>query len=222
MLHVCRRELGSLKVVLASASPRRRELLQQLGLTFQVQPSTFDELLDKAAYATGADYAADTAKHKAKQVAEDIASDGAAADIGVLVVGSDTVVDLDGEILENPNDREHAIAMLRKLSGRSHRVHTGVALYIVPRGIQNEGDGGLKHRLFAETTEVTFSALDDETIAAYVDSGEPMDKAGSYGIQQLGGSFVPEIKGCYFNVMGLPLNRLSRELAVFLSDDAKV
>ena len=66
------------------------------------------------------------------------------------------------------------------------------------------------------------AALDDETIAAYVDSGEPMDKAGSYGIQQLGGSFVPEIKGCYFNVMGLPLNRLSRELAVFLSDDAKV
>jgi len=218
MLHVCRDGLAKTKVVLASQSPRRKELmlmLMQQLMPFDVVPSTFDEKLDKASFATAADYASETAMHKAKEVFHKLTANGKANGNGenqmLLVIGSDTVVDCDGVVMEKPADREDAFAMLRKLSGRTHRVHTGVTL------CYSGWDGdGIVTRKFAETTCVTFSELADEVIEAYIASGEPMDKAGAYGIQGMAGSFVEKIDGCYFNVVGLPLNRLSREIIAVL------
>ncbi|OAE21697.1 hypothetical protein AXG93_1275s1080 [Marchantia polymorpha subsp. ruderalis] len=176
-------------IVLASASPRRAELIQGLGLKAAILPSTFAENLDISSFPCPGDYAVATAKEKALEVSKKV-QNGILAD---LVIGADTVVELDGSVLEKPADVKDAFRMLSSLSdpvsGRQPLV-----------------------RAFWEETQVEFAKLENEAISAYIDSGEPMDKAGGYGIQGIGGSFVKGIQGCYFNVMGFPVHRFSEEV----------
>ncbi|MCK4304194.1 MAG: septum formation protein Maf [Candidatus Eisenbacteria sp.] len=175
---------------LASRSPRRARLLEMLGVRFDVRFP--DE--DGGRWRAGEDpasYAIRQAEAKALSVARDIKSG--------VVVGADTVVYLDGELLEKPADAEEAVAHLRLLSGHEHEVFTGLCLATA---------GGGRYVTGAERTAVCMSELDGDTIRAYVATGEPLDKAGAYGIQGIGGMFVASVSGCYFNVMGLPLARL--------------
>ena len=205
--------LNARRIILASGSPRRAELLQTLGVRFEVCVSTFDELLDKRLFTSAADYARETALQKALEVARR-PSDAPPG----LVIGADTVVDVAEhaaqtlDVLEKPDGPAGARLMLGRLSGRRHRVHTGVAL-VLPRA-----QGEPLVRSFSESTEVDFAELCPELIEAYVASGEPFGKAGAYGIQGVGGSFVRGIRGCFYNVMGLPLHRVTTELARLLED----
>jgi septum formation protein len=175
------------RVVLASASPRRRELLRLIGIPHEVSPADIDEALHEGESPRG--HAIRLAREKARTVASR-ASDA-------VVIGSDTIVVVDGDVLGKPADEGEAAAMLRRLSGRSHIVITAVAV---------EWQGRIASA--AEEVHVTFRELDDREIALYIDTREPMDKAGSYGIQGYGATIVSRIDGDYFAVMGLPLNRL--------------
>jgi len=182
------------RIILASASPRRRELLAQIGVEFHVLPAHIDEArrVDEAPTA----YVQRLALEKAQAVH--------ALHPEALVLGADTTVEIDGHALEKPINRADAERMLRSLSGRTHYVHTGIALL-----------GADGQRTHLETTSVTFSAIDEAELLHYLDSGEPYDKAGAYGIQGYAARWIPRIEGDYFNVMGLPLAatvRLLREL----------
>jgi septum formation protein len=185
-------------LVLASASPRRRELLAQAGYTFEVRPAQVAE--DPRPGEEPIAYVVRLAREKAEAVYRELAGrEGGAAGqggdgAGLAVLGADTTVVVDGEILAKPEDAADAARMLRMLSGRSHRVITGVALTTA------EGT-----EVAAEVTAVRFVALAEEEIAAYVATGEPMDKAGAYAIQGGAAKWIPRIEGCYFNVVGLPL-----------------
>ncbi len=182
-------------LVLASGSPRRRELLAGLGWEFRVEPSLITETKPEG----------ETPAHLVKRLAFEKASEVAGRFPGNWVVGADTVVAIDGMILGKPKDEAEAKSMLRRLAGETHSVFTGVAL-IAPDG-----------RSLSETeeTKVTFRPLSDEEISAYVACGESMDKAGAYGIQGLGKQFVEGIEGDYFNVVGLPVSRVLRALKEF-------
>jgi septum formation protein len=181
-----------MNLILASASPRRRELLQQFGIKFDIDPAAGPE---KAPAGAGP---ADTVAALSRQKAEEVS----ARHPGCLVIGSDTVVELDGEILGKPRDKDDAFRMLRSLSGREHRVYTGVTL---------AQDGAITTQV--ETTRVFFRPLTDQEIRAYIATGEPMDKAGAYGYQGIASLFIQGIEGDYFNVVGLPLCRLGQMLA---------
>jgi nucleoside triphosphate pyrophosphatase len=180
------------RVILASASPRRRELLRLVGIDHEVRPADIDE-----SYYAGEQPAAH-AERLARGKAETIA---VAAGSDVVTIGSDTIVVVDGDVLGKPRDREQAKEMLRRLSGRSHVVMTGVA--VSWRGTTLSG---------VEEVGVTFRPLSDDDIDRYIDTGEPMDKAGAYGIQGFGATIVERVDGDYFAVMGLALNRLARLL----------
>lgn len=184
-------------LVLASASPRRRELLAGLGFEFECLPSDYIE--EDGAGANAAVLAQANAGGKAKEVA--------LRRPGALVIGADTVVVTGDELLGKPRDAEQALDMLRRLSGGEHRVITGIALARHRPSCAEMSFLGAQ----AETV-VRFRDLNESEMAAYVASGEPFDKAGAYGIQGLAGQFVSGIEGCYFNVMGLPLERLTRLL----------
>ena len=176
-----------MRLILASASPRRRELLQQAGFAFDVRAPSVDEV----------PLPSETAEAFARRAARDKALDvAAAAPSDSLVLGADTVVVTDNEILGKPADAPDAARMIHLLSGVTHRVITGVCVVRAPARVE-----ALAH----ETTFVTFSVLDEQEIASYVASGEPFDKAGAYGIQGLASKFVTRIEGCYFNVVGLPV-----------------
>ena len=178
-----------MELILASQSPRRRELLERLGLHFAVRAADLDESMDAA-------------RPPAEEVARLSAEKAAAVDPGsAVVVAADTVVVLDGRVLGKPRSADEAAEMLRALSGRAHQVMTGVT---VRRGGRAETD--------TVVTDVHFRPLTDREIAAYVATGEPMDKAGAYGIQGLASIFVDRLDGDYYNVMGLPLCRLCRML----------
>ncbi len=177
-------------LILASGSPRRRELLRQAGIEFEVRVSDIAEEIQPGEQPE--EYARRVAREKATHVA-------AASPRGSLVLGADTVVVIDGETLGKPLDAPDARRMLALLAGRTHRVLTGVCLVRAPEEIV-----ALDH----ETTLVTFRELDDDEIRAYVESGEPMDKAGAYAIQGLASKFVTRISGCYSNVVGLPVARV--------------
>jgi septum formation protein len=191
-------------LVLASASPRRRELLAGLGFAFRVRPSDYRE--DDGALAPAA-----AARAHARGKAEAVAL----AEPGALVIGADTLVVVDGFALGKPRDAADAAAMLRRLSGRAHTVITGLALARYEPGCQR-----LTSRVEASESEVRFRALSEAEIAAYVTAGEPFDKAGAYGIQGLAAQFVTGITGCYFNVMGLPLELLTRMLNTWDAESA--
>jgi len=185
-------------LVLASASPRRRELLPQAGFTFTVHPAPIPE--DPLEGEDPIAYVTRLAREKAQVVfrslsTEDNAKQESDSEPSALVVlGADTKVTLDDEILGKPEDATDAARMLRRLSGRTHRVITGVAVVSAQRV-----------EVAAEATAVRFLTLSDQEIDAYVATGEPMDKAGAYAIQGLAARWIPRIEGCYFNVVGLPL-----------------
>uniref|UniRef100_A0A7S1TQE1 Maf-like protein n=1 Tax=Phaeomonas parva TaxID=124430 RepID=A0A7S1TQE1_9STRA len=203
----------SVRWVLGSASPRRAEIFGLMGLQPEIVVSGFAEDLAKSSFATAAAYAEGTATEKAREVAGRLLPDAGAQP--TVIVGSDTVVEIDGDVLEKPGDVEEAKAMLRRMSGRNHFVHSGVAVF------SNLGgrDAGAPTMTFAETTEVTFVELTELDIENYVASREPMDKAGGYGIQGLGGQMVCGLSGCYFNVMGFPMHRFSKSMAELLLTD---
>jgi len=198
------------RVILASASPRRKELLrtmlEPLNVPFEAEASTFAEDLPKDQHP--GTYARATAQCKGAEVCE------AHKGENVLVISADTVVALaDGTILEKPQSDEDARRMLGLLSASAHKVYTGVAIFAGPS----------RRRAFTAETTVTFSELSPEAIASYVATGEPSDKAGSYAIQGFASAFVASIAGCYFNVVGLPINRLSLELIdLFAESEPKV
>jgi septum formation protein len=187
-----------MKLVLASSSPRRQELLQRAGFEFEVRPSGAEEV--RRSGESAEDFACRAAREKALAVA-------ASSPPGSLVLGADTVVVTGDLILGKPSDRNDAARMLRMLSGASHRVVTGVCLVSAPAQIE-----AVAH----ETTMVTFRDLEEGEIGDYVGSGEPLDKAGAYAIQGLGSRFVTRIEGCYFNVVGLPIPLLYEMLKPFL------
>lgn len=182
------------QVVLASASPRRAELLRQLGLSFDTLPVDIDET--PRAGERPQDYVLRLAKEKA------MAGFRMRGQPQALVVGSDTTVVLDNRILGKPTDETEARTLLGELSGRQHQVMTGVAL---------ASDQGVQARV--SITEVSFRELSTQEIAAYCATGEPMDKAGGYGIQARGGAFVRKIHGSYSSVVGLPLDMTASLLA---------
>ncbi|MGG7176797.1 Maf-like protein [Clostridium paraputrificum] len=180
-----------MKVILASASERRQELLGRVVKDFEITVSDFDE--DMVKYQGNvSEYVKEIALGKAQDVAKKITED-------VIIIAADTIVTLNDTILGKPKDDSEAFRMLKSLSGNSHKVYSGVVLINTATGKT------LKSSL---ATEVKFSKLTDEEITDYIKSGEPLDKAGAYGIQGQGGVFVEEIRGCYYNVVGLPLNRL--------------
>jgi septum formation protein len=228
-------KLNKLKVVLGSTSPRRIEMLQKMSLKVIVQGSDFAEDLDREAYSPE-NFVMLTAQGKTVDVFEKIPD----ADI---VIGSDTMIiapqtsqqeSVKNVILGKPLDEEDAKATLRRLSNREHHVVSGVSMlvrlnanmldimrervaaYDTTATVELWGTDMIKMNFYGSTA-VRFDSLDEDTIAAYVATGEPMDKAGAYGIQGLGGSLVREIQGCYYNVMGLPINKLSQMLRIFVS-----
>lgn len=183
-----------MEIVLASASPRRQEILRQVGVAFTVIPSGVDEQIDSA-LSPG-----DLVESLALAKAEDVAR----RHPDRLVLGADTVVVLDGQVLGKPRDRQEAISMLERLSGRDHQVFTGVA-------VVGQGRRQVEH----EATLVRFRALTRAELERYVDSGEPMDKAGAYAVQGLGALLVSGVFGDYFSVVGLPICRTVRILSEF-------
>ena len=177
------------RVVLASQSPRRRELLSLIGIAHEVRPANIDE-----SYLAGEsprEHCERLAREKARVIAAP----------GTVTIGSDTIVVVDGDVLGKPKDVADATRMLERLRGRQHVVMTAVAV---------DRDGQVLSAV--ETVTVTFRALTGEEIASYIATGEPMDKAGAYGIQGFGATIVERVEGDYFAVMGLPLNRLVRLL----------
>ena len=191
------RDLERPRLVLASTSPRRQELLGLLGLPFEVIGSLYDESMISPDSMAPADYVTRLAQGKASEVAGRLDADA-------LVIGADTTVVLDGQFLNKPTGPDDAASMLRRLSGRTHEVYTGLCVIHGQKLLTNY-----------TVTEVTFAALTDEAIAAYVATGEPLDKAGAYGIQGKALSFIPSISGDYFNVVGLPLYLLGQMLTQF-------
>jgi nucleoside triphosphate pyrophosphatase len=230
-------------LILASASPRRRELLTQAGFRFEVRPAHVNE--DVRAGEDPIAYVVRLAREKAQHVFDEMSGAGEGSDSHALrreramhgaqnvedlrsvlsqvsesrpgapgdelvVLGADTTVVVDGQILAKPEDAADAVRMLRMLSGRTHRVITGVA--VVSPGDVDLSPGAPEHGILkprvevaAEVTGVRFATLREEEIAAYVATGEPIDKAGAYAIQGLAGKWIPRVEGCYFNVVGLPL-----------------
>lgn len=182
-----------MRVILASKSPRRIEILKGIGTVFEVIPANTDESVPETFSPHKA--VCEISKRKAKYVADLLAGPE-----DTLIISADTVVAIDGKIIGKPKDKQHAKQILSLLSGSSHFVYTGFTLY---------KDG----TYFTDyvSTKVSFRVLSEEEIDAYIESGEPFDKAGAYGIQEKGALFVSGIQGDYYNVMGLPICRLSEE-----------
>ena len=180
-----------MNIILASKSPRRRELMTMLGFEFDVIPAVGEENVDENL--TPGETVMSLAAGKAREIAAEHPES--------VVIGSDTLVYLDGKPMGKPANEAEAAMMLRQLSGRVHQVYTGVAVI-----------HGEIEKVDFEKTDVEFRELTDDEISWYIGTGEPMDKAGSYGIQGQGAVFIPGIRGDYFNVMGLPLCKLWKML----------
>ncbi len=197
----------AIDIVLASASPRRRQLLEDAGLRFRVHAVDADETLDDNLLEEPLEAVKKLAERKAKAAVEELVDDE--YDGTMVVIGSDTMVVLRGEIFGKPVDAADAERMLRALSGCGHDVNTAVSVWVVhaPKG----QDVGLFYRTFVDTTYVYFKDLTEEQIAEYIASGDPFDKAGSYGIQSGAGAFVDHIEGSLDTVIGFPVERLRQE-----------
>lgn len=182
-------------IILASASDRRKELFKRLTKDFSIEISKFDES-SVAFNGNYGEYVMEIAEGKAINCASKACMDS-------IIIGCDTAVFIDNKVLGKPKDEVSAFEMLKGLSGRTHTVCSGIAIY-------NTLSGKLLKDFVS--TDVVFSALSDKDIKRYISNGEPMDKAGAYGIQGYGGVFVKEIHGCYYNVVGLPLNKLKAML----------
>ncbi len=188
------------RFILASSSPRRKKLLEVIGIEFDVITADVDE--ENHNGINPIQHVKELAFIKASKVANQL-------NYPAIVLGADTIVVLDNYIINKPNDEEDAYKILRKLSGRTHTVYTGIAL------IENQTQ---KQIIDYQETKVRFRQLEDNEIYAYIASGSPMDKAGAYGIQDdLGAVFVNYIEGCYYNIVGLPLELLYRKIIELLN-----
>lgn len=182
-----------MKIILASASLRRAKILRDAGIAFEILATHIDEAVLPGETAQA--MVARLAEAKARAAAAQIEVDNCEC----IIVGADTTVELNGEILGKPRDSAHAREMLARLAGRTHHVLTGIFLLRLP---------GNSTRAAVENSAVTFAPLGESEIDSYIASGEPLDKAGAYAIQGLAGRYIPRIDGCYFNVVGMPLARL--------------
>jgi septum formation protein len=191
-------EKSETRLILASGSPRRTEILRNAGFEFEAHATDADE--SRRARESAATYVRRIAIAKARAAAEKFAGKGGRT----IVIGADTVVLANDKILGKPSDVKDARRMLRLLSGKTHRVLTGVAVLSLP-------DGAERHHV--ETTRVRFRKMSNAEIDDYIVTGEPFGKAGAYAIQGIGGRYITQIDGCYFNVVGLPLARLCKLLA---------
>ena len=187
-----------MKIILASASPRRAQLLKQINLTFTVSPSHIEEVMDE-------NLSPDRlVESLAQQKGESVLSDHPDS----FIIAADTIVTINGKYLGKPTDENDAEAMLQNLSTQTHEVYSGVYL-----ALTNEKGKMLNSRVFSEETKVTFGALEESEIRKYVATGSPMDKAGSYGIQDdFGAVFVKQIHGDYYNVVGFPLHAFYQQV----------
>lgn len=184
------------KIVLASASPRRRELLEKAGVSFEVMTGNGEENITKT---KPSEIVETLSRDKVLQVIDRLS-----LETGTVVIGADTVVVFEDKILGKPSDKKDAEETLKKLQGNTHQVYTGVTLAFYR-------ENKWQYHSFSECTDVAFYEVKEEEIRAYVETGEPMDKAGSYGIQGLWGIYVKGIHGDYNNVVGLPVSRLFYE-----------
>ena len=202
------------RIILASASPRRKELLSQIGLDFDICVSTCEEIITKT---EPAEVVCELSAQKAMDVLNQVKesrmgeenNQGAMPTENIIVIGADTVVSYDGKILGKPVDKEDAVRMLTMLSGKTHEVYTGVTFCYTK-------DGEVQVHTFYESTAVTFYPMSRAEIERYADSGDPMDKAGAYGIQGSFAAYVKGIAGDYNNVVGLPVGRLYQEMKELL------
>lgn len=185
------------KLILASASPRRKELLEQVGAAFEIIPATAEEVISSS---SPKDVVMELSRQKAEEVAR------RAWEEPVIVLGADTVVALEDQILGKPRDEKDAQRMLGLLSGRTHSVFTGVTLIVKAEGRQQS-------RSFYEETKVSMYPIKQQQILSYIRTGEPMDKAGAYAIQGRCALYIKEIQGDYNNVVGLPVARIFQEIA---------
>ena len=189
-----------MKIILASASPRRKELLKQVGISFRTMPSIKEEIVTKT---EPQDVVEELSYQKAVDICSQLSEQGKE---DFVVIGADTVVSCWGKIMGKPEDKEDAYQMLYELQGKSHQVYTGVTL------AWKYKDTPAMFHTFHECTDVTVYPMSEEDIRRYIDSGEPMDKAGAYGIQGLFAAYIQGICGDYNNVVGLPVGRVYQEL----------
>ena len=196
------------KIILASASPRRKELLCQMGLKFEVMPSHCEEVITRK---IPWEIVMELSSQKARELVYKAAMDSIAGEKSgdgegqdILVIGADTIVAYKNEILGKPKDKADAVRMLKLLEGKQHSVYTGVSMVYLKEGIAQT-------RTFVEETKVYVAPMTDEQIESYVATGEPMDKAGAYAIQGLFAEYIVKIEGDYNNVVGLPIGRIMRE-----------
>jgi septum formation protein len=193
------------KLILASQSPRRKHLLESIGLDFEIIPAHIDESSDS-------DVPEVIVKHLAYEKAYEIEK---RIDYPAIIISADTIVVLEDEILNKPKDSDDAFIMLKKLSNRTHRVLTGITII-------DKSDNDSKYIIDFEETKVTFRELSDSEIFDYIKSGSPMDKAGAYGIQDdFGSVFVKRIEGCFYNVVGLPIQMLYLHLIKLKNNSLK-
>jgi len=182
-----------MNLILASSSPRRAEVLRNAGFVFQVRPADVDET--RLPHEAAEDYVRRIAKTKAHAIAKPARAAGERA----IVIAADTTVLAEGQILAKPEDPEDARRMLRLFNGKTHEVLTALCVINISTG---------QEALHVEKTRVQFLKMSEQEIARYIQTGEPFDKAGAYGIQGIAGRYATRIEGCYFNVLGLPLSRL--------------
>ena len=189
------------KIILASASPRRRELLEQLGVEFEIIPSQVEEKMKSMEPSR---MVMELSEIKAEDIYNRLSQEEKELS---TVIGADTVVAFEAQVMGKPQSSSEAIEMLSRLQNNTHQVYTGVTL------IFRKGPGKVPSKIsFFEKTDVTMYPISSDEIAAYVNTGEPMDKAGAYGIQGRGAAFIKEIHGDYNNVVGLPIGRLYQEM----------
>lgn len=199
------------RIILASGSPRRKELLEQMGLEFEIRPACGEEIV------TGTnpeEIVRSLASQKAGEIAEQIMMEYYIApkdfeENKIKVIGADTIVVCDNQIFGKPSDEADAADMLKRLQGHTHQVYTGVCVMTLLMDQENPDEVAVKE--FAEKTDVTMYEINDKEIQEYIATKEPMDKAGAYAIQGLGARFIKEIQGDYYNVVGLPAARLWME-----------
>lgn len=190
------------KIILASASPRRRELLEQIGISFTVLPGKGEEHITCT---VPEEIVRELAEGKAKEVFEVLQEESQGLKEDFLVIGADTIVAHNGRIMGKPKDEEDAVSMLKELSSAVHEVYTGVAFFW-------QQDGVVQSHVFSECTQVSTYPIAEKEIRAYVETKDPMDKAGAYGIQGRFAAFIEKIDGDYNNVVGLPAGRVYQEL----------
>jgi septum formation protein len=211
MLQPLKYILQQKRIILASGSPQRKQLLQSIDLNFEIIVSEFAEDLDLLSYKENlSQYVIDTAVQKCHHVFNQLKLNENEKK-NLLIIGADTMCSLDNVVYGKPCDKDDAFRMLKAFSNNTHQVCTGVCIL----------QGDMTTKTFSETTDVTFGSIDDETIQAYIETGEPMNKAGAYGIQSLGATLVKKIDGDYFNVVGFPIYHFCTQLKALFNAENK-